>query len=346
MKTRETFAPGVSVGRAGSSISSRDMAVLISLGVLLIAVSIARIGVGGWYGLDALGRSVLNERLRELGMGLSVGAALAVGGTLLQALLRNPLASPYLLGVSSGAALGVVANQLLMYLHVYVSMRLLGDESAAVIGAIASLLVVYALSQKRGTIDPLGLLLVGVIVNAINGAAIMFINYIVPNGMRGNIALWMMGYLSSSVDWDTLLMVMLITIAAIGVAVWLGRAMDVATFSDAEAHSMGLNLNLLRLGVFGLAGVLTAGSVLLAGPIGFVGLICPHLVRLLLGPRHRLLIVGSAMAGGALVVGAEVVIKLTNVGQGNMPVGVVMAIIGGPVFLWMLRPQLGRGGDA
>jgi len=320
--------------------------VLIALGALVLVVSVSRLWVGGWFGFGELGRSVLELRALELGMGLTVGASLAVGGTLLQALLRNPLASPYLLGVSSGAALGMMFNQWLLYIGAVGSIYIMGNQVAAVIGAMTSLGIVYVLSQKRGTIDPLGLLLVGVIVNAVNGAAIMFINYLSPRGLRGDMALWMMGYLDANTGWWTLVLVMLLTLTAICAAVWLGGAMDVATFSDAEAHSMGLNLHRLRLGVFSLAGLLTAGSVLLAGPIGFIGLICPHLVRMLLGPRHRLLVIGSAMAGAALIVGAEVIIKLADIGQGKMPVGAIMAIIGGPLFLWMLRPQLGRGGDA
>ena len=130
--------------------------------------------------------------------------------------------------------------------------------------------------------------------------------------------------------------------------------MDVAVFSDTEAHALGVDVRRLRLVLFMLAGLLTAGSVLLAGPIGFVGLICPHLVRLAIGPRHRALIAGSALAGAALMIAADTMVKLLaspqvaswlgTSNQGLLPIGVLTAMIGGPLFLWMLRPHLGRGG--
>jgi iron complex transport system permease protein len=320
----------------------RTTAVLIGLAVAVGVAVILRLLIGDRFGWP--GWVVLEIRVQQAVMAMIVGAALSVGGALLQALLRNPLASPYLLGVSSGAAVGVMVSQMLVYYGMAAAIAIVSTPVAAAIGAMGSLIVVYLLSQKRGWVDPLGLVLVGVIVNAINGAAVMFINYLAPRGMRGDIALWMMGFLNTSVDWWMLLIVAAVTVAIIVFAVFRGHALDLATFSDAEAHSMGINLQRLRLVVFALAGLLTAGTVLLAGPIGFVGLICPHAVRLMIGPRHRSLLIGSALAGAALLLGADVIVQLLVAHTGQFPIGAVMALIGGPVFLMMLRPQLGRGG--
>ena len=336
-------------GRFLSGLDRRTGFVLIGLAVLLVAAVIGRLLVGydhGWPGLDASGREVLEIRAQRGAMALIVGAALSVAGALLQALLRNPLASPYLLGVSSGAAVGVMVSRMLLYFGVASAWTAISTPVAAALGALGSLVVVYLLAQKRGWVDPLGLILVGVIVNAINGAAVMFINYLAPRGMRGDIALWMMGFLNSNTDWGTIGGIAAITIAIIVLVTIKGRALDVATFSDAEAASMGVNLPRLRLVVFALAGLLTAGTVLLAGPIGFVGLICPHAVRLAIGPRHQPLLVGSALAGAALMLGADVLVQVVAPRHGQMPIGAIMALIGGPVFLLMLRPQLGRGGGS
>lgn len=310
------------------------------LGVLLLIVSMLRLLVGDEFGVP--GEAIFAARCARLVSGLLVGASLSVAGVLLQALLRNPLASPYVLGVSSGAALGVMVVTALAggAAAVVTGMNHLG----ALIGALLTMILVYLLSQKRGWVDPLGLLLVGVMMNAMNGAAIMFLNYLNPHGTKAQIALWMMGYLDENVGWAVVAIVAGTTVASIAATWALGRSMDVATLSDSEAQSVGLNLSALRLALFGLAGLLTAGAIVLAGPIAFVGLVCPHIVRLLIGPAHRPLILGSALAGAILLVGADTAIKALDLGQGLMPVGIVTALVGGPIFIWLLRPELGKGG--
>jgi len=327
----------------------RSVTVLLVLLVLLCIVSVLRLVTGetfGWPGSN----EVLSLRIDRLLIGLTVGAGLAVAGALLQGLLRNPLASPYILGVSSGAALGVMVG----WMGWLAVIGPVDDHLAALGGAAVTLVIVLLLAQKRGRLDPLGLLLVGVIVNAINGAAIMFINYLSPHGLRGNMALWLLGYFNEDVASEVLytfggtgLTTLHLAAGATGLciiaAVAMGRGLDVASFADDEAHAMGVNLALLRLVMFALAGVMTAAAVVLAGPIGFVGLICPHIVRLAAGPHHRTLLIGSALAGAGLIVGADVAVKQLDVGQGMMPIGVLTALIGGPVFVILLRPQLGRG---
>jgi len=319
---------------------------LAGLALALVVVAAARLIVGG----VPSGWTTLSFRLDRVVLGLFVGAALAASGVLLQALLRNPLASPYILGLSSGAMVGVALVEYLRYLGVVAAAFAMGaTHLGALAGAIGAMAVVYALGQRRGWIDPLGLLLVGVIVNAVNGAVVMFFSYLLPANLRGDISLWAMGYLNQNVMLEsppwTLVIVGLVTVGGVALAAWFGRAMDLATLSDDEARSMGLNLRSLRIALFALAGMLTAGSIVLAGPVGFVGLICPHFVRLLVGPSHRALIVGSALAGSTLVIAADVGAKLLadGLGQAMMPIGILTALIGGPVFLWMLHKRLGGG---
>lgn len=321
--------------------------VFVILSGVLAASALARLLIGevcGWPGPD-----ILALRLKRLALGLGVGVALAVSGALLQAVLRNPLASPYVLGLSSGATLGVLLASFLPAAAWGAAADFGADHTAALLGALAVMAVVYVLGQRRGRLDPVGLLLVGVIVNAINGAAIMFLSHLTPNPELGQVTRWMLGYLNEDASWAEIGFVGAATLAGTALAARLGPALDVSTLSSAEARSLGLRLERLRLVVFVLAGFLTAGSVLLAGPIGFVGLIAPHLARLALGPRHRMLVVGAALAGGALVVSADAAVKLIDVilplGGGLLPVGVLTALVGGPVFLGLLRSQLGRGDE-
>ncbi len=319
----------------------RTRSVLVALGILLAGVSLARLLIGDTVGWP--GPAILELRALRLGIGLCVGAALAVSGALLQALLRNPLASPYILGLSSGATLGYVLVGFLPLAAWPVALQLGADQTGAFLGALAAMVLVYALGQRRGWIDPVTVLLVGVVINAMNGAAIMFLSVVATPNLRSHMTLWMLGYMDENVSWALLTLVAGMTLLGVGVATALGRAMDVAVFSTSEAHSMGLDLRRLRIVLFVLAGLLTAGSVLLAGPIGFVGLVCPHLVRLLIGPRHRPLIVGSALGGAILIVAADTVIRVSSDSLRTLlPIGVLTALIGGPVFLLCLWPRLGR----
>jgi iron complex transport system permease protein len=208
-------------------------------------------------------------------------------------------------------------------------------------GALAVLGTVYMLAQRRGWLDPVSLVLVGVIVAAICGALIMFLQHLVPAGLHGEITRWMMGRIPESVPGPTLAVAGGLSVAGVVIATIMGRAMDAATLGDDEARSVGLALGSLRLWMFALAGALTAGAVALCGPIAFVGLIAPHATRLVLGPRHGRLVIGSALVGVALVVGADVSRQAIDLGGGRMPIGVFTALIGGPAFIWLLRS--GRG---
>ena len=261
----------------------------------------------------------------------------------MQALLRNPLAEPYVLGLSSGAAAGVMGQALLAR---WWGLAAVSPGFGAVVGAGLAMGVVYMAGRRRGLIDPVGLLLVGVVLAAVFGAVIMAMNVLARESLRSDLLSWMMGYLDEGSSGWRLGVVAAVTGLGLGWLAWRGPAMDAATLSPSEAESVGVDLKRLRLGLFVWASVLAAGAVVLSGPIAFVGLIAPHLGRLALGPGHRGLVWASAMIGAGLVVMADTSaagLDWAVSGLGLMPVGVFTALIGGPVFVAMLRPHLGRG---
>lgn len=274
--------------------------------------------------------------------GMIAGATLGVSGVLLQALLRNPLASPFILGASSGAGLGVMVALYLAYSTGETVFTAAGSTIPATLGAVGTLGVVYALSQRKGWIDPVSLILIGVVVSTICMAGIMFFQHLVPTGLRGEFTTWLMGYIPENTSFEVLLLTGSIAALCLVLAILLGNAMDVASLSDDEAHSVGLEIRLQRITMFVLAGVLTAVAVAVVGPIGFVGLISPHVARLVLGPRHAPLVLGAACCGVIVLVGADVGRQALDLGGGRMPPGIFTALIGGPVFIWLLLTGRGR----
>ena len=314
--------------------------------VFLVAVA-CRLLVGssgvGWPDGAHAGH-ILTERLRLLFFASVVGGSLAASGVALQALLRNPLAEPYILGLSTGAGLGIALQGFLFAQYALVTGP---NEVGALAGALLTLGVVYAVSRRRGVVDRLGLLLAGVVVSTINGALILLLNRLTPPGMqRENLMYWMMGVLPSRpMGWGDTAAIAVCLLGVGALAVKSG-AIDVATLDDDEAHALGVDLGRLRLLLLLCASALAAAAVVVAGPIAFVGLICPHLARLVLGPSHRVLLIGSVVLGAALLIGANVAaewIACLRPGTGVLPVGIFTALVGGVAFLGMLRPRLGRG---
>jgi iron complex transport system permease protein len=320
-------------------ISRRSILGLIALAAVAAAMCLLRMLItrdGGEVWLAWPEPNIAGFRATSMCVGLIVGCSLAVAGVMLQALLRNPLAEPFILGISSGAGLGVMAA---MYLTYRLQGPTVGGDQRlvpAIIGALLAQAMVYALGQRRGWLDPVSLVLVGVIISAVCGAGIMFFQHLVDTGLRSEFTMWLMGHIPESVDrWVFRTAAAMAAIGAI-VGVAMGRAMDAATLGDDEARSVGLAIGPLRLAMFTLAGALAAATVAIAGPIGFVGLIAPHAARLVLGPRHGVLVIGAALCGIALVVGSDVARQSIDLGAGRMPIGVFTALIGGPAFIVLL----------
>ena len=321
------------------------MRALLTLIIAVAALAVAcllRLAVGG-DGL-ALPTADIVWELRGIRVvsGLVVGASLGIAGVMLQALLRNPLASPDLLGLSAGSGLAVSIAMYLAWKRDGLIVAGGWLELPALVGAMAALAGVYLLAQRRARLEPISLILVGVIVGVMCAAGSVFVQHLLPD--RGVAAgRWMMGALRDDVTWPRLAVGGTAVGASLVLGLWLSPAMDRLATSEEEARALGARVGLVRVVLFVASGVLTAVSVALAGPIGFVGLVCPHLVRMAAGPRHGVVIVGAAIAGGALVVGADAGVKAAMLDAGRMPIGVVTAMVGGPVFLWLLIGSRRRG---
>jgi len=312
-------------------MDARKVCVLIGLACLAGAIAALRLALGpGGLGIP---EDELIARLRVMRVwnAALVGATLGVAGVLLQSLLRNPLAAPDLMGLSAGAGFGVTLATVLAGGAIGVG----ASSGPAFVGAVGALVLVYALSQRRGLIDPVTMVLMGVILSVILGSATMLAASRMPD--RGfATARWMMGALREDLTIAHLAGATLAALAAIGYALLRSGAYDAGALGEDEARSVGVRLGRVRMGQLLGAGVLTTLSIVLAGPIGFVGLVSPHLVRLLIGPAHRPLIMGSALVGAALVLSADAASRAVRTDAGLIPVGVLTSLVGGPIFLALL----------
>ncbi len=285
---------------------------------------------------STLASSVLDLRLSRALSGFVTGATLALSGVLMQALLRNPLADPYVLGLSGGASVGALATILFFGAGVMVDIAAFGGSIS-----VAALLFMLAYRDLRGSGSSEGsaplLLLTGVIVAAGCGAVVTLLLSIAPDSSLRGMVFWMIGDLSNTqpryLSWIILLIVL-------GLMMKNARAINIAAMHADNASTLGINIGRLRQMLFVCAALLTASAVSAAGSIGFVGLIIPHACRFALGPDHRLLIPVASLAGGSFLVIADALAR-TVVAPQQLPVGVITAIIGVPVFLMQLH-QLRR----
>ncbi|MSR70390.1 MAG: iron ABC transporter permease [Phycisphaerales bacterium] len=290
--------------------------------------------------------NILQLRFGAVESALLAGGCLGLSGLLLQALLRNPLAAPFILGLSAGAGLGAT---LAMYSAITFNAGVLGWIATALgvadgivagtIGSLAVLTIVYALGRRGGRIDPLTLVLAGTVVSSICGALTLLVQSMMPPASRGDSWTWFMGQIPEVPARGPAIAAALLLVI-MGLLAWRrGRALDVASTSDDEAESLGVSLKRLRLVLFVGAGALASASVALCGPLAFVGFVAPHLSRLCLGSQHRALVPASVIAGAALLVWADAIRQAIDLGAGRLPIGVLTALIGGPVFLCILRSR-------
>jgi iron complex transport system permease protein len=261
-----------------------------------------------------------------------VGAALAASGVVLQAILRNPLAEPYILGISSGAALGVITAVMLG-----LSWRFLGGSPLAIMAfvfALGTVWLVWLVGHLAGGSGVTSLLLAGVVVNAFFSAVIMLLTSIIDSQQLRSTIFWLMGNITEK-DFPTLFLSAIFIIAGIAGLFTISQKLNVLTLGRQEAQSLGVNPRVVTLAAFALASFITAVAVGLSGLVGFVGLVVPHSVRLVFGPDHRQLLPTSALVGAAFVVICDTIAR-TIIAPAQLPVGVITAIIGGPVFLLLL----------
>ncbi len=275
---------------------------------------------------NGIGATVLLElRLPRALAAFAVGGLLALSGALLQVLLRNPLADPYILGVSGGAAVAALLSILIGLGGAWV----IGNAFA---GSLLSTFLVFSLSRLDGAWTQTRLLLTGVVVAAGWGALISFILAISPQGDLHSMLFWLMGDLSHA-DYELFGIVMLAV--GLGLALAFARSLNLLARGDLAAAALGENPVRIRIVVYFLASLLTATAVTLAGSIGFVGLIIPHVIRLLTGADHRSLLPNTVLLGGSFLVLADTVAR-TVIAPMQLPVGVITALLGVPVFLFLL----------
>jgi len=275
---------------------------------------------------------LVRVRIPRVLLAAMVGAALAASGVIFQALLRNPLADPYILGVSSGAGLGAM-----LAVIGGLSWTLWGRSPIALfafIGALGTVWLVWGIGRVTGKYQVTGLLLAGVVVNAFFSAMIMFLISIAKSQQLYATIFWLMGNMTEE-DWLVLWVGGGCILAGIVALFFLGPQLNIISVGRQDARSIGVPVERVELAAFGISAFITAAAVSLSGLIGFVGLIVPHGVRLVFGPDHRQLIPLSSLVGAMFLVVADTVARMV-VAPAQLPVGVVTAMIGGPFFLFLL----------
>ena len=307
--------------------------IIVTLASLWFGLSVGSVKLSHaevWHAIIGQGsdvhRQIVNElRAPRVFAAFACGGLLALAGTLLQVLLRNPLADPYILGISGGAAVGALAALTL-------GMAALSVNIGALLGAVAAIALVFALGWRERGMGPERMLLAGVVLSAGFAAIISLFLVLAPAAQLHGMLFWLMGDLSRVVSAD-------IALAALGIvaviSVLLGHSLDILALGEAKAATLGLSAKPLQIAIFFLSAVATTTVVVTAGAIGFVGLLVPHAIRLLGITRHRALLVFSVFAGGAFLVWADLLAR-SIAAPLQLPVGAVTALLGVPLLLLLL----------
>ncbi len=272
---------------------------------------------------------VIQIRLPRILLGVLVGAALATAGTAMQGLFKNPMADPYIIGISSGGALGAA-------IAVVLRMGLLALPAMAFFGAICAAFVVYSISRVNDRVPVAALLLSGIAVAAFLSAITSFLMYIAGESLH-QIVFWLMGGLSTSA-WDKVLIVAIPLAGGILMLSIYARELNIMLLGDEEAQGLGVEVEKFKKLSIALSALLAGVAVSVSGIIGFVGLIIPHIVRLIVGPDHRILIPASALTGGIFIVITDTLAR-TIIAPAEIPVGIITAFFGAPFFIYLLQKR-------
>ena len=306
------------------------LCILYSLTTGSVNIGLTRvmeIMLGDVEGMQA--KVVMELRLPRVISGFLVGGMLALAGALMQVLLKNPLAEPYVLGVSGGASVCVLLAMITGVTGLWLNL-------SAFVGALFSILLVFGLARIGGSWNPLRVLLTGIVVASGWGAMVSFLLAVSPATQIHGMLFWLMGDLEYARDFKIGLLVLTFGFV---IAMLIARALNLMALGDKQAEALGVSVNRLRYVVYFLASILTATAVMQAGNIGFIGLIVPHIVRLVLGSDHRVLIPISVLLGGCLLVFADTMAR-TIIAPQQLPVGVLTAMIGVPIFLFLLQTTI------
>jgi iron complex transport system permease protein len=311
-----------------------SLLVLILLGTFLLGLGLGSVRIPVLKavfgeGLDSISKAILWDlRLPRVLMAGTVGWSLSIGGVVFQALMRNPLAEPFLLGISSGAALGAVAGIIFGVLFWG------GIPAMAFLGALITIALVLAVAQRSRTIEANTLILTGVIVNAFFAALIMFALATSSGEKLHSLLFWLYGDLSRGCFSDLWVIIPIILVLSF-VLYGMSRSFNLINSGDEVASQLGVEVERVKWISLILVSLMCGISVAFSGIIGFVGLIVPHLVRMTFGPDHRLLLPASGLFGGSFLIGADLLAR-TIISPSELPVGVITAFMGAPFFLYLV----------
>lgn len=343
---------------------TRRVVVLAGLSVVLVLVVLASVGIGAVaiapadtariiaralgadVPVDARQSSVLLAiRLPRTLLGLLIGAGLATAGVLMQGLFRNPLADPGLIGISSGAALAAVTVIVLGATWLNGLAQALGIFTlpvAAFGGGLLATFLIYRLSNWGGRTSVATLLLAGIALNALAGAGTGLLTFLATDEQLRSITFWSLGSLGGA-TWRSVAAAAPLLLLALLLAPRLAQPLNLLLLGEAEARHLGVQLERTKRLVVALVALSVGAAVAVAGIIGFIGLVVPHLLRLAIGPDHRTLLPGAALLGAALLLGADLLAR-TIVVPAELPIGIVTALLGAPFFLWLLLRDRARLG--
>lgn len=325
-------------------ILKRIIVVTGAMSLLLLIVMILGLSIGSTKGGatvlldlirgidsdDSMLRTIIWQiRLPRVLLGSLVGATLSLGGLVFQALLRNPLAEPYILGISGGSAIGAIIGILMGF------SRFPGVGAMAFLGSLATLLLILAMSSGQTILKKDALLLSGVMVNAFCSAIIMFLISLTQDSRLHNIMFWLMGNLAMTDVRQ--IWILSATLLPCFILIFLySNKMNLILLGEEMAQSMGINIKRVMIVLLVTTSFMVSGTVAHVGLLGFVGLVIPHLLRIVLGPDHRILVPACALGGGAFMVLCDLLAR-TLPEQGEMPAGVITAMIGAPLFIYLLK---------
>jgi len=305
------------------------------VGSLLRAIGIPN----SWAPTDQLIEQTLWQiRFPRVVMSLLVGALLAVAGAVMQAIFANPLAEPGVVGVSSGAAVGAAVA-------ITLGLTALGSWSVAVCafaGGLVATLVVYSTARAQGRTETVTLILTGIAVNAFTGAGLALLMFVGDSSSREQIVFWQLGSMNGS-RWPEVVIVLVVGALASAVTFALARQYDLLALGDRTASHLGVRVERLRVISIVLVALLTGVAVAFVGIISFVGLVVPHIVRMLLGPSNRTLLLASLLGGATMLVYADLLAR-TVIPSADLPIGILTSLVGGPFFYWLIRRNRRRAG--
>jgi iron complex transport system permease protein len=326
------------------------------LGGLTIALLVSLVFAAGHGQLDIPPSEVLGSLMHKIGLDIGpvphhpqgentlwqvrfprvvmaalAGACLATAGALMQGVFGNPLAEPGVVGVSAGAA--VAAATAIVF-----ELTFAGTWTVAIcafVGGLITTTLVYVMSRDGGRTEVVTLVLTGIAINAMTSAGLAFLMFLGDTQAREEIVFWTLGSLNGS-RWEYVGVVFPMAVVGIGAAMFLAPKLDLLSLGDRAARHVGVDVERLRMGTIVVVAVLTAAAVAFCGIISFIGLIVPHLIRMVAGPGHRLLVPASALGGAVLLVMADLWAR-TLVAYADLPIGMLTALVGGPFFFWLIR---------